>query len=158
MYSDGLSMAADLQREMRLQWESKPAEVIERGVKEGKLPHSGASLSFPNELMENKNGVGVHYDPDEGQEMMTGFNSIVSGLKKKGDDLSSDEENSIRSFICSDMVSPRFVRRLVKEYGFESVESTFLIRGDHEDYHLDYLLRRYKGDYYRKRYPRIALV
>lgn len=90
--------------------------------------------------------------------MMTGFNNIVSGLKKRGGNLSKDEEDGIRSFICSDLVSPRFVRRLVKEYGSESIESAFLIRGSHEDYHLDYLLRRYKGAYYRKRYPRIALI
>jgi hypothetical protein len=158
VYPDGLSMAADLQKEIRLQWESKPAGVIAKVMEEHKLTHPWPSMSFPHELTENENGVGVYYDADEGQEMMTGFNDIVSGLKKKGGNLSSDEEDGIRSFICSDLVSPEFVRRLVKEYGYESVESAFLIRGGHVDYHLDYLLRRYKGDYYRKRYPRIALV
>jgi len=158
IYPDGLSMAADLQKERRLQWESKPAEVVAKVVEEYKVPHPGPSMSFPHELMENKNGVGVYYNPDEGQEMMTGFNDIISGLKKKGGTLGKDEEKGIREFICSDSVSLKFVRRVVQEYGHESIKSVFLIRGGHEDHHLDYLLRRYKGAYYRTRYPRIAFL
>ena len=70
----------------------------------------------------------------------------------------TDEETGSRSFICSDSISPKFVKRLVQEYGYESIESAFLIRGGHQESHLEYLLRRYKGAYYRIRYPRIALV
>lgn len=63
IYPDGLSMAADLQKERRLQWESQPAEVVAKVAEEYKLPHPWPSMSFPHELMENKNGVGVYYDP-----------------------------------------------------------------------------------------------
>ncbi len=157
-YPDGLSMAADYQKEIKLQWESKPKEEIAKVMEKLKLKDPSPSLSFPHDLIENDRGVGVYYNPDEGQEIMTGFNFIVNGFKKKGIDLTRDEEGGIRSFVISEMVSPKFVRRLIQEYGYESVESAFLIRGDHDESHLNYLLRRYKGAYYRKRYPRIALI
>ena len=72
--------------------------------------------------------------------------------------MNKDEEEGIRSFINSELVSPKFVRRLIQEYGSESIEAAFLIRGEHDESHIDYLLRRYKGAYYRNRYPRIALI
>jgi len=130
------------------------AQLMEKHKLQSPLP----SLSFPRDLIENESGVGVYYNQDEGQEMMTGFNDIVSGLKKKGINLTEDEEKGIRSFIWSDSISPKFVKRLVQEYGYESIESAFLIRGSHQESHLEYLLRRYKGAYYRNRYPCVALL
>jgi hypothetical protein len=158
IYSDGLSMAADYQQEIRLQWESKPKEDIAKVMERLKLKAPLPSLSFPQDLIENDRGVGVYYNPDEGKEIMTGFNFIVSGFKKKGMDLTMDEEKGIRAFIFSDMVSPKFVRRLIQEYGSESIEAAFLIRGRYDESHVNYLLRRYKGAYYRNRYPRVALL
>jgi hypothetical protein len=158
IYPDGLSMIADYQKEIRLQWESNSKEEIAKVMERFKLKDPSPSLSFPPGLVEDKRGVGVYYNPDEGQEVMTGFDTIISGFKKKGLDLTQDEREAIRSFICSDMISPKFVRRLIQEYGSESIEATFLIRGSHDEAHIDYLLRRYKGAYYRNRYPHIALV
>jgi len=40
----------------------------------------------------------------------------------------------------------------------QPAEAVARAMAEHKDYHLDYLLRRYKGAYYRKRHPRIALV
>ncbi|MFC2042304.1 hypothetical protein ACFLTV_02240 [Chloroflexota bacterium] len=75
------------------------------------------------DLLESENGIGVYYNSDEGTEIMTGFNNIISGLKKKGANLNEDEENGIRSFIWSDLVSPKFVRRMTQEYEKERVKS-----------------------------------
>ncbi len=158
IYPNGLSMAADCQKEIRLQWESKPKDVINRVTNEHKLKGLWPDMSFPRELLDSETGVGVYYNPDEGTEIMIGFNNIVSGLNKKGINLNEEEEESIRSFIWSDLISPKFVRRLTQEYGSESIEAAFLIRGSHDESHVDYLLRRYKGAYYQRRYPRITLV
>ncbi len=158
VYPTGLSMAADRQKELRLQWESKPKDVTTKAVEKFKLKKPEPDMPIPRDLLESENGVGIYYNPDEGTEIMTGFNNIVSGFKKRGKDLNDEEERGIRSFIWSDSVSPKFVRRLTQEYGSESIEAVFLIRGEHDESHVDYLLRRYKGAYYRKRYPRIALV
>jgi hypothetical protein len=158
IYPNGLSMATDRQKAIRLQWESKPREMIARVTEKHKLKGPEPDMPFPRDLLESESGVGVYYNPDEGIEIMTGFNSIISGLKKRGKNLNEEEERGIRSFIWSDLVSSKFVRRLTQEYGSESIEAAFLIRGGHDESHVDYLLRRYKGAYYRKRYPRIALV
>jgi len=157
IYPDGLSLAAELQKMERLNWESRPKEVIAQLMNKHNLKEPGAAMSFPAELVQSHNGVGVYFNPDEGQEIMTGFNDIVSGFKKKGVDLNDDEKNAVRSFLHSESVSAKFVRRLVQQYGVESIESAFLIRS-HDEYNLDYLLRMYKGAYYRKRYPRLVLV
>ncbi len=41
-------------------------EVIAEVMEKHKLKTPSPSLSFPQHLIENKNGVGVYYNPDEG--------------------------------------------------------------------------------------------
>ncbi|MFC1910515.1 DUF3843 family protein [Chloroflexota bacterium] len=158
VYPDGLSMMADYQKDIRLQWESQPREVIAEVMEKYKLKDPSPSFSVPHDLIENTKGIGFYFNPDEGQEIMTGFHDIISGFKKKGLDLNEDEEEGLLSFVKSNSISPKFVRRLIQEYGFESIESVFLIRNALCESNIDYLLRRYKGTYYRRRYSRIALV
>lgn len=158
IYPNGLSMAAEYQKQIRQQWESMPKETIDKAVDKFKLKGPQPDLHFPGDLLKAEGGVAVYHNPEEGMEIMTGFNSIVSGLKKKGENLSEDEGDAIRSFIRTESTSPRFVRRAIDEHGGrESINAAFLIRSNDEE-SLDYLLRRYKGAYYRKRYPRIALL
>ena len=89
---------------------------------------------------------------------MTHFTSLVSGLKKKGEGLTEDEEAVIRGFFDSDAVSPRFVKRVLAEYGNESVKTAFLLKGDLPGYWLDYLLRSRKEHFHRKRYPTLSVI
>jgi hypothetical protein len=157
LYPDGISFAADWQKRSRLQWESKPKEVISQAMEDYNLQNPWASMSFPSDLINCRDGVGVYYNSEEGEEYMTGMSHILSGLDKKGENMNEDEEEAIRSFICSESISPRFVWRLVQDYGPETISAAFLLRGKHDELNLEYLLRRYKGAYFRKRYPRITL-
>jgi hypothetical protein len=50
------------------------------------------------------------------------------------------------------------VRGVTAEYGPESVLTTFLLDHRGEPYTLDYLLRRFKGVFYRNRYPTLTVV
>ena len=59
-----------------------------------------------------KNGVGIYCNPAEGQELMEGFNAIVSGLQKQGEQVMDDEAESLRALLYSDAISPQFVRTL----------------------------------------------
>ena len=82
-----------------------------------------------------------------------------SGLEKQGLDLTEDEEDILRDFILSDVISPRFVRRVVQQYGSESISAAFFMPDSEDDeFILDYLLRRYKGHFYRTRYPSISIL
>jgi hypothetical protein len=89
---------------------------------------------------------------------MEGFNAIVSGLRKQGEHLTDDEAESIRAFLYSEAISPQFVRTLVREYGDASIASAFFIRRETASQYLEYLLRRHKGHFYRRRYPSLTLV
>jgi len=72
--------------------------------------------------------------------------------------LSEDEDFLLQEFIQSEAISPQFVQRLVREYGPESIAAAFLIRPPYEPSFLDFLLHRYKGHFYRTRYPQVTMV
>ena len=97
-------------------------------------------------------------NPDEGKEIMSGFTTLVTGLKKKGEGLTGEEADSIRGLVESPSISPRFVRRVLEEHGDESVRTAFVLRGDLPGFWLDWLLRSRKGQYYRKCYPSLSVV
>jgi hypothetical protein len=158
VYADGATMAADMQAFLEHQNASKPQEVVAEFLKKHHRSDTSPQTSFPPKLLEAKDGVGVYFHPDEGQEMIWKFDDVVSGFQKHGRDVSEDEFEMIRELLCSDTISPQFVRKLVQEYGEESIASAFLIPQDCDKSYLEYLLRRYKGHFYRNRYPSITLV
>jgi hypothetical protein len=41
-------------------------------------------MPYPLELIESEGGVGVYFNAGEGTEIMTGYNEVISGLKKRG--------------------------------------------------------------------------
>ena len=157
-YPDGLSMAADWQKEFRGYWKSTPRHEVEEAVEKHGLEDGRTRMNCPKDLIEHTDGVGVFLNPDEGKEIMTHFASLVTGLKRKGKTLTDDQELAIRGFFDADAVSSRFVKRVLDEYGDESVKTAFFLRGDLPSYWLDYLFRRHKGHFYRKRYPSLSVT
>jgi hypothetical protein len=61
IYPDGLSMAADLQKQHRLLYESQPQEVISKVVRKHKLPNASPRMSIPPHLLKASSGVGVYF-------------------------------------------------------------------------------------------------
>ena len=158
IYPDGVSMAGDQQRMYRLHNESLP-ETEQARVKESfDLSTMQPAMPYPAEIIDNENGIGLFFKPGEGTEMMVHFNDVISGFQKRGVDLGQDESDAIEAFIKSEAISPHFVRRVIRDYGSEAIAATFLIRDPAADHCLDYLLRRYKGNFYRTRYPQVTLV
>jgi hypothetical protein len=90
--------------------------------------------------------------------MMTGFDDVLRGFQKRGSDVKEEESEGIRQFLYADAISPPFVGKLTQEYGDASIAAAFLIPQDSDKYYLEYLLRRYKGHFYRKRYPSLSIV
>lgn len=158
IYPDGLSLAADTQKEYRLLYESQPKEAVSEVMKKHNLQNPWARISFPPQIMNAKDGIGVYFNESEGQEIMAGFNDVVSGFRKNGINLTEDEMDAVRDFMYSDSISPQFVRKLVNEYGDASIASAFLISENYDAYYLDYLLRRHKGHFYKNRYPCVSFV
>jgi hypothetical protein len=90
--------------------------------------------------------------------MMMSFDDVRRGFQKQGGDLTGDESEMIRQFLYADAISPQFVHKLVQDYGDASIAAAFLLPQDCDKYYLEYLLRRYKGHFYRNRYPSLSIV
>ncbi len=82
----------------------------------------------------------------------------MSGMRKRGEDLTKDEEDAIRGFIFADAISPAFVKRVVSKFGDESIKVAFLLGNCADIYWLEYLLRSLKGAFFRKRYPSFSVI
>lgn len=158
IYPDGLAMAADWQREMRQKWESQSPQQIQEVMDRHQLKNPQPDLTLPPDLLEAKNGLGVFLNPEEGKEIMEQFDELTEGCHRQGVDLTQWQEEVIRGFIRSESISPSFVLRVIKEYGDNSLKSVFRLQDTRTSYWLDYLLRRYKGHFFRKRYPAISVV
>jgi hypothetical protein len=157
-YPDSRSMAEDMRQFFRYQTEALVKDLPPADRQKYHRSNLAQTLALPPELLTMKNGVGIYFHPAEGQEIMAGFNAIVSGLQKQGEQVTNDEAESLRAFLYSDAISPEFVRTLVREYGDASIAAAFLIQRETAPQYLEYLLRRYKGHFYRRRYPSITLV
>ncbi len=158
IYPDGLSMAADWEKEFRTNWESKPPEKVKEAVERHDLKGGKPNMPLPDDLLESKNGLAVFINSDEGKEIVKEYNSIVSGMRKRGEDLTKDEEDAIRGFIFADAISPAFVKRVVCKFGDESIKAAFLLGKCADIYWLEYLLRSLKGTFFRKRYPSFSVI
>jgi hypothetical protein len=116
------------------------------------------NLDFPDEFLRHKEGFGLFFNPEEGVVITTGFNLMQSGLAKKGKDLTEEEVVAIRHLLTVDLVSPAFIRRLVAEHGGESISRAFSMSEFPTDFVVEFLLRRHKGQFYRKRYPSLSVA
>jgi len=158
VYPDGLMMAADWQRSTKAKIAALPEDEQKRLVEKHGVKALSPEVNIPRDLLESKNGIGVYFNPDEGREIMPDFNDVISGLKKKGGGLTEGEEVAIRGWVSSQSLSPGFIRRLAEEHGSESIATAFFLNKQQENYVLEYLLRRYKGQFYRPRYPALTIL
>ncbi len=111
---------------------------------------------IPDSVVETYKGIGIFFNQKEGLEMMLDFYNILNGLKKQGENLTIEESHSVRNFICSDVISPTFVKYFTKDYGVKSIQRSFFLNP--EDDNLEFLLHKFKGRLYKNRYPNITLV
>jgi hypothetical protein len=131
---------------------------MEEVARKHALKKGRPEMSIPQGLLEENDGLGVFLNPDEGKEIMSRFTTLLTGLRKKGEGLTEEEQDVIRGFFDAPAISPEFVRRVLEEQGQESVKAAFLLRGNVPEYWLDYLLRSHKGHFYRKRYPSLSVA
>jgi hypothetical protein len=157
-YPNGKAMAADLQKFHQYQLASVPKAEVAAFLRRHQLADPSPQIEWSSDLLACEDGIGVYFNPEEGQEMMTSFDEVRCGFQKHGREVREDESEMIRQFLYADAISPQFVRKLVHDYGDASIAAAFLIPQDCDTYYLEYLLRRYKGHFYRKRYPSLTIV
>jgi hypothetical protein len=101
--------------------------------------------------------VAVFYHEGEGVEIMADFDVLRAALGKSRAALSADESEVLQAFVESAEISPEFVRRVISQYGSVGLAALyFLPTGDLVE--VEFLLRRFKGFYFRRRYPNISLL
>ncbi len=158
LYPSALDLAADFQKSAAAKFAALPEHDRERLVRTHGPQVSRGIVNLSPELTESSNAIGVYFNPNEGMEIVPNFDDILSGLKKNGIGLTAGEENAISGWMRSHTLSPGFGRRLVEEFGIGSIAAAFLLENQNEDYLLEYLLRRYSGNYFRPRSPTMMLV
>jgi hypothetical protein len=157
-YPDGLAMAADWQKEARRKIAALPPAEREKLMARHGLETGSPRMDLPPDLLGATGGIGVYFNPEEGMEIIPSFDDLLAGLRKGSANLTPDEEGAIWGWFRSESISPGFVRRLAGIWGGESIGAAFLLGKHEEGYLLEYLLRRYKGRFYRPRYPTLTLV
>jgi len=109
-------------------------------------------------LVGETDQVAIFYHSGEGVEIFAAYGTLLSALETQDGMLTRDERDIVQDFIESDAISPAFVRRVIGEVGIaavQSIEALYLL--PEEANGVEYLLRRFKGCYFRKRYPNLSL-
>jgi len=158
VFPDGLALAAAEQKRMAAEWQASDPSQVARVMRERGLEHPRPNMNFPPEFLNHDQGIGAFSNPDEGVEYSLRFNQVLSGFRKRGLGLTDDEMDTLRHLVTDAASSPAFVRRLAAEHGAESLAEAFLMRNTPSELTLEFLLRRHKGQFYRKRYPTLSLL
>ncbi len=156
-FPDGLSMAASEQKRSKSIFKKYLSKKEQKDfAKKHKLKNGAPHYTYSEKLINESEGVALFYNSDEGIEIAVFFDYILNAFKKRGKDLTDDETESIMGFIKAYNLSPNFVKRMIKDYGEESILKSFMIEKEDKNT-IDYLLRKYKGHFYRNRYPTLTV-
>ncbi len=158
VFPDGLSAAAAEKKRLLAQWDAADPEKVAKALKAGNLTEPFVNFSYPPEILNHENGIGIFSTPIEGIELARDFVTVISGLQKKGIALTWAETDALCGFVTDYVCSPAFVQRLTAEHGAESIGAVFFQKKYPADFTLQVLLRRYKGAHFRRRYPAISLM
>jgi hypothetical protein len=119
------------------------------GSSEGKKP----SPTLENDIVEANDRIVLFHDSRDGVVVIKSYDRLVEVFGKKGNGLSSREARQVRSLFSRRSAGVEFIRKMVGWYGDGSVSAAFGITEPHKHPFLEYLLHRYKGEYFRKEYP-----
>ncbi len=142
--------------EMAVQLKAKDLAV--RKIRKPDDKTEEPEYSFPDYIMNCEKGIGYFININEGIELFLGYNDLISGLQKKGESLTEDEEDSFFHFITGTNISPDFVKRVLKDHPADAILQLFFLEELETEHALNYLFRCYKGNYYQKRYPNITIT
>ena len=113
-------------------------------------------MAFDQIFLKHQDGIGVFFNPDEGVEYLANFNGLLACFRKTDETLTEKEQEMIFALMRDPAVSTAFWRRLVREHGAKSIGKAYSIADFQESPDFEYLLRRFKGEYFRTRYPCIS--
>ena len=157
IYEDGLSLAAAMEEEVQSPFKALPESEQVRIAERHGLGEKGPSVRFPDDLATSPHKIGVFFDPVENAEIMDYFEELEHGMQCRDGDFPQEEQDTVRGFVHSPAISPGFVRHMAALYGQDGIKRAFMLHRCNAEYCLEYLLRRFKGRHFRKRYPPIGI-
>lgn len=153
-FIDGLSYLAYLQGKERKKYEKlTPAEFEEMKNKHN-LKDNSPNFEIPDEVINCENGIMVFFNKVVGQELLIDFNNFKRALEKQGQNLTDEDIDYMHILIEDGSISPDFARKIMAKYRSESVMKAYYV--DTEEC-IDFLLRKYKGAFYQKKYPSLSV-
>jgi len=157
VFADGLAAAASEQKRLRLLYEQQPHGIVDGLMEKFGLRNRWPDFQYPDRFLNHANGIAAFFNPEEGLEFMSNFNAIQAALAKQDEELSDEESVALQNIIESDCVSPAFLQRVLRDYSTDAIGRSYLISNFQSESDLAYLLRRFKGRFFRNRYPNLAL-
>lgn len=153
-FDSGISYLASIQKTAQEQIEKLSPEELEKFKTTHNLSQNSPRFNVSDEIVDCENGVAVYFNENEGQEILIEFDSLRDSLEKKGENMTKDEVGYVISLIEDSSISPAFVTKLIELYGTESIMRAYHIEKPED---IEYLLHKYKGHFYRERYPTLTL-
>lgn len=158
VFENGAEFKAGYEELMRAPYLALPEEERRRPQEEFGLGKEGPVAELPRELVSSKHRIAVFFDPVEEMEVLDEFEVLESGMRNEARPLPPHEAEFLRWIVEDPAMNPAFVRYMASRHGGESIKSVFALEGCQEEYWLEYLLRRYKGKFFRKRFPHVSVM
>ena len=158
VFPDGAAFQAALQEELRRPFVEMPEEERRDLCARQGIPETGPVVTLPSGLLRSRHQIAVFTDQIGGTEVMDHFDELVAGLKRTRGQFSKEEYRAVMAFVGTDSFSPDFVRHVAGIYGEEAIRVAFMLDEDCPEYYLEYLLRRFKGRYFKRQYPQMAVL
>lgn len=156
VFSNGLNFAASIQKIERIKYEKLSDEEFKKLQIKHNLKNKSPNYNIPEGLINSKNEVAVYYNIKEGQEILSEYTAVKSALNKEGKDLTDEDIEFIHALIEENSISPDFVYKILsKEHGKKSVLKAYHLKNEKD---IDYLIRKYRGIYFKNRYPSLTLI
>ena len=155
VFKNGLDYASKIQKMDSRNYEKLTDEEFQKFKIKHNLVNKSPNYNFPKGLVDSESEIAAFYNINEGMEILSEFNFTKSALNKKGSDLTEEDMEFICSLIEDTSISPAFIDKLFSLYGKKTVLKVYHLK---EESDVDYLIHKYKGYYFRNRYPTLTLV
>jgi Protein of unknown function (DUF3843) len=132
-------------------------EKFEKQKEKFRLADITAESVYSPEFLEEDGGICAFSNPGIGDELITHFFAFKKSLKKQGKGLNMEELELLQDFFMTDTISKEALERLAAEFGKDSFATAFFLHKKPK-YWFDYLLRKFKGQDFRNRYPNLTIL
>lgn len=155
VFPNGLDFAANIQKFERIKYEKLSVEKFKEFQKKHNLKNKSPNYNMPEDILNSENEVAVYFNINEGQEILSEFNSVKSALNKGGENMTEEDIEFIHALIENAAISPNFINKILSKHGKKSILKTYHLQ---EEKDIDYIIRKNKGYYFKNRYPRLTLI